>query len=68
MYKKKFMKNKKSNRTRISLDCFMCLDNPSTPGVSRYYSQKNKKNTNYKLAFSKYCKFCKVHNCHNENK
>jgi large subunit ribosomal protein L33 len=62
------MKNRKTSRVKISMDCFICLSIENRPGVSRYYSQKNKKNTNYKLAFRKYCKFCHNHNSHNENK
>ena len=38
------------------------------PGMSRYITTKNKKNTPDRIELNKYCRFCKKHTVHRETK
>ena len=51
----------------IHLECQSCR-NSGLPGVSRYATTKNKRNTPGKLELNKYCKFEKKHTVHKEVK
>ncbi len=48
-------------RDIVTLACTECKQR-------NYTTTKNKKNTPDKLAFSKYCRFCKKHTPHRETK
>ena len=62
------MKKTKTSRTTIILECSKCRESKSAtkPGVSRYITEKNKKNTSVKLGLLKHCKFCNLHTRHQE--
>ncbi len=55
------------NRIIITLECTTCKTS-GMPGVSRYSSKKNKKNTTSRLERQKYCRFEKKHTLHKETK
>lgn len=51
------MANKsKEIRINIQLECTECRKN-SMPGVARYATSKNKRNTTERIELKKYCKF-----------
>lgn len=54
-------------RTTIFLECTTCRDS-GIPGVSRYATQKNKKNTASRIELNKYCRFEKKVTPHKETK
>lgn len=58
---------KKGNRNVITLECTTCKDS-SVPGVSRYTTEKNKKNNAERLEVMKYCRFEKKHTLHKETR
>lgn len=62
-------KNKKT-RVFITLECSECRENKEkrSPGVSRYLSSKNRRNTPKKLEILKYCPYCNKHTLHKEIK
>jgi len=64
------MAKSKGPRIIITLECTECRQNLSkrTPGVSRYLSSKNRRNTPEKLQILKYCKYCNKHTVHKETK
>jgi len=64
------MAKNKGPRTIITLECTECRQQleKRTPGVSRYLSSKNKRNTPEKLQISKHCKYCNKHTIHKETK
>jgi large subunit ribosomal protein L33 len=62
------MAKSKTSRIGIIIECRDCRENKNIPGVSRYLTSKNKKNTSTKLELSKYCKFCTKHTIHKEIK
>ena len=55
------------NRVQILLECTSCRTQ-STGGVSRYPSEKNKRNTSGRLEIKKYCRFERSHTVHREIK
>lgn len=67
---KKDMIKKKSIRINITLECIECRNSKEKKkfGVSRYLTNKNRRNTQEKLELSKYCKYCKKHVVHKEIK
>jgi len=58
---------KKGNRFVITVECTTCKDS-NVPGVSRYTSEKNKKNNAERLEVMKYCRYEKKHTLHKETK
>ncbi|MGA7953311.1 MAG: 50S ribosomal protein L33 [Gloeobacterales cyanobacterium] len=57
-------------RIIITLECTECRTNPAkrTAGVSRYTSQKNKRNTPGRMEIKKFCRHCNQHTVHKETK
>jgi large subunit ribosomal protein L33 len=49
------------NRSIVSLECHVCKER-------NYSTTKNKRTTQEKLAFNKYCKRCRKHTEHKESK
>ena len=64
------MAKNKGPRIMITLECTECRQNMDqrTPGVSRYQTSKNRRNTPDKLEISKYCRYCNKQTTHKENK
>ncbi len=58
---------KKDNRVIIALECQSCRKSGS-PGVSRYTTTKNKRNTTARLELKKYCRYERRHTVHKEAK
>lgn len=58
---------KQQNRVQVILECTECR-NSGVPGVSRYVTIKNRRNTTAKVELSKYCKFERKHTVHREVK
>ena len=58
---------KKGNRVQVILECTEQKES-GLPGMSRYITTKNKKNTPDRLEETKYCKFCKKHTVHRETR
>ena len=50
-----------ANRSIVSLECSVCRER-------NYSTTKNKRTTQEKLVFSKYCKRCRKHTEHKESK
>nr|YP_009546147.1 ribosomal protein L33 [Gloeochaete wittrockiana]ASQ40208.1 ribosomal protein L33 [Gloeochaete wittrockiana] len=62
------VKNKgKGARILITLECTNCRTN-SNPGISRYITTKNRRNTTNRIELKKFCKFCKGHSSYKETK
>lgn len=55
------------NRINITLECTTCKTSDQ-PGVSRYATSKNKKNSTSRIELMKYCKYEKKHTLHKETK
>jgi large subunit ribosomal protein L33 len=64
------MAAKKGVRIIITLECTECRTNPAkrTPGVSRYTTSKNRRNTTARLEIKKFCRHCNKHTDHKEIK
>jgi large subunit ribosomal protein L33 len=64
------MATKKGVRIIITLECTECRTNPAkrTPGVSRYTTTKNRRNTTARLEIKKFCRHCNKHTDHKEIK
>lgn len=64
------MGKSKGPRIFVTLECTNCRTNlvPRKPGVSRYLTSKNKRNTPSKLELVKFCKYCNKHIIHKEIK
>lgn len=60
-------KKNKQGRMVITLECTTCRDS-GVPGVSRYTTEKNKKNTAARLEIKKYCRYERKHTAHKETK
>jgi large subunit ribosomal protein L33 len=58
---------KKGNRVQVILECTESR-NSDVPGVSRYVTVKNRKNTTARIELKKYNKFLKRHTVHREVK
>jgi large subunit ribosomal protein L33 len=61
------MAKKAVGRTVIFLECTTCRSS-GIPGVSRYATQKNKKNTAARLELNKFCRFERKVTAHKETK
>nr|YP_010336045.1 ribosomal protein L33 [Tsunamia transpacifica]QUE27936.1 ribosomal protein L33 [Tsunamia transpacifica]UNJ14451.1 ribosomal protein L33 [Tsunamia transpacifica] len=55
------MGKSKGIRFTITLQCSSCPENLSTPGVFRYSSNKNRRNTPNRLELRKHCPNCNAH-------
>nr|YP_010933302.1 ribosomal protein L33 [Streptofilum capillatum]WKT08581.1 ribosomal protein L33 [Streptofilum capillatum]WKT08680.1 ribosomal protein L33 [Streptofilum sp. BC4-VF8pt]WKT08779.1 ribosomal protein L33 [Streptofilum sp. ZNP2-VF4pt] len=64
------MAKSKDVRLTITLECTQCANNRQKrlPGISRYTTQKNRRNTPARLELKKFCRFCNQHTNHKEIK
>ncbi|MBW4500699.1 MAG: 50S ribosomal protein L33 [Scytonema hyalinum WJT4-NPBG1] len=64
------MAKSKGARIIVTLECTECRTNVNkrTPGVSRYTSTKNRRNTTNRLELKKFCPHCNRHIVHKEIK
>jgi large subunit ribosomal protein L33 len=64
------MAKNKGPRIIITLECTKCKgnENKRRPGISRYLTSKNRRNTPEKLELLKYCRYCNEHTTHKEIK
>lgn len=69
-FKKKFMAKNKGTRILITLECINCRSNINkrSSGVSRYITQKNRRNNPERLELKKYCPHCNKATLHKEIK
>ena len=58
---------KKGNRVQVILECTEQKAS-GVPGMSRYITTKNKKNTPNRLEMNKFCRRCRCHRLHRESK
>jgi large subunit ribosomal protein L33 len=65
-----FMAKNKGVRLVITLECTECRSNPAkrSPGVSRYTTEKNRRNTTERLELKKFCPHCNKSTVHKEIK
>jgi len=65
-----FMAKNKGVRIVITLECTECRSNPAkrSPGVSRYTTQKNRRNTTERIELKKFCPHCNSSTVHKEIK
>jgi len=65
-----FMAKNKGTRILITLECTECRSNTNkrSPGVSRYLTQKNRRNNPERLELKKYCPHCNKSTIHKEIK
>jgi large subunit ribosomal protein L33 len=62
------MAKSKGIRLLITLECIDCRLNTDKPGVSRYITQKNRRNTSSRIELKKYCPHCNLRTIHKEIK
>lgn len=64
------MAKNKNTRILITLECLECRSNLNkrSSGVSRYHTQKNRRNTPERLELKKYCSNCNKPTIHKEIK
>lgn len=64
------MASKKGVRIIITLECTECRTNTDkrSPGVSRYTTEKNRRNHPGRMELKKYCPHCNRHTVHKEIK
>lgn len=64
------MAKNKDVRISITLECIKCSENTNklSMGISRYITQKNRRNTPNRLELKKFCRYCRVHTVHKEIK
>lgn len=64
------MAKSKGVRIVVTLECTECRSNADkrSPGVSRYTTTKNRRNTTNRLELSKFCTHCNKHTTHKEIK
>lgn len=64
------MSKNKGSRILITLECIECRFNKNkrSRGVSRYSSQKNRRNNPARLELKKYCRYCNKCTIHKEIK
>lgn len=64
------MAKNKGPRIMVTVECTECRQNEDKrkKGVSRYLTEKNRRNTPNKLELSKHCPFCEKHTVHKEVK
>lgn len=58
---------KAQNRVQVILECTECRKS-GLPGVSRYVTTKNKRNTTGRIELKKYCRYERKHTLHRETK
>jgi len=56
---------KAAARVKVIVECQSCKT-ANLPGVSRYHTTKNKKNTTERIELKKYCRFERKHTAHKE--
>jgi len=61
------MAKKAQGRMTIFLECTTCRES-GIPGVSRYVTQKNKKNTASRIELKKFCRYERKVTAHKETK
>ncbi len=57
----------KDVRLVITLECTACRQSEN-PGVARYSTTKNRRNTTERLELKKYCKYCRKHTAFRETR
>ena len=64
------MAKNKEIRITITLECTNCNTNSDkrSPGISRYTTQKNRRNNPNRMELKKFCPYCVVHTIHKEIK
>ena len=64
------MAKSKEIRVTINLECINCAENSEKRwrGISRYTTQKNRRNTSMRLELKKFCRYCGGHTIHKEIK
>ena len=64
------MAKNKGIRLLVTLECTECRSNfnKRAPGVSRYSTQKNRRNNPERLELKKYCSYCNKPTVHKEIK
>ncbi|MEA5599392.1 50S ribosomal protein L33 [Rivularia sp. UHCC 0363] len=64
------MAKNKGVRIILTLECTECRTNANkrSPGVSRYTTTKNRRNTTSRLELKKFCTHCNTHTVHKEIK
>ena len=64
------MAKSKGTRILITLECTECRSNLNkrSIGVSRYHTQKNRRNNPERLELKKYCQYCNKPTIHKEIK
>ena len=64
------MAKSKDVRITITLECTECRTNTNkrSPCVSRYTTQKNRRNTTGRMELKKFCPHCNKHTVHKETK
>lgn len=64
------MAKTKGTRILITLECTSCRSNlnKKVAGVSRYLTQKNRRNNPQRLELKKYCSYCNKPTIHKEIK
>jgi len=64
------MAKNKGARLIITLECTECRTNTEkrSPGVNRYTTMKNRRNTTARLELKKFCPNCNKHTIHKEIK
>lgn len=64
------MAKNKGTRILITLECTECRSNNNkrSTGVSRYHSQKNRRNNPARFELKKYCPYCNKPTIHKEIK
>ena len=60
-------KKAKGNRVQVILECTE-QKGSGVPGMSRYITTKNRKNTTERLELKKYCPHCRKETLHKETK
>nr|YP_010947112.1 ribosomal protein L33 [Aneura maxima]WGO59722.1 ribosomal protein L33 [Aneura maxima]WGO59808.1 ribosomal protein L33 [Aneura maxima]WGO59894.1 ribosomal protein L33 [Aneura maxima]WGO59980.1 ribosomal protein L33 [Aneura maxima]WGO60066.1 ribosomal protein L33 [Aneura maxima] len=60
----------KEVRVTINLECINCCRDSGRRyrGISRYTTQKNRRNTPIRLELRKFCRYCGEHTIHKEMK
>jgi large subunit ribosomal protein L33 len=64
------MVKNKGTRILVILECIECSKNTNkrSNGISRYSTNKNRRNTPNRLELKKFCKHCNLHTIHKETK
>ena len=64
------MAKNKGTRILITLECTECRSNTNKrkAGVSRYTTQKNRRNNPERIELKKHCRYCNIHTIHKEIK